>query len=291
MSRDINIALKILIDTFPHLHIVVTGSSSLALAHGIQETLTGRIQVYRLFPLSIKEKTKGMHDHEIGSILDDHILYGGYPYLEQLNTPSEKIEYLTELASEYLFRDILYLQDIQHPDIIRRLTMYLAFQIGSQVSHNELSQKLGISVATVQRYLSILQQGFVIIELPSFSRNLRNELDKSKKYYFWDTGIRNALIGQFHELTLRPDKGGLWENAMVIERMKRNEYVRYKPQYHFWRTYEGYEVDYLEVYADSLHAYEFKFTHEQSRTPKVFKEAYNTQVQTISPETFLDFIT
>jgi len=287
---NIGLSLKILIDKFPQKTFFVSGSSSLALTRGIQETLTGRTNKYRLFPLSTQELTRDLSDHQKNSILEDQLRFGGYPYLQQLAKPSDKKEYLKSLVEDYLFRDVLELKDISSPENLKKLATLLAFQVGSEVSLNELATNLGIDVKTVRRYLSLLKQSFVIFELGAFSKNLRKEVVKNKKYYFWDLGIRNALTDQFLPLDTRTDIGSLWENFLAVERLKKHEYQRNRVQCYFWRTYDQAEIDWVEVGEEELSAYEFKWKSAEPRTPKVFREAYQTDLQAVSKENYLEFV-
>lgn len=289
--ENIALSLKILIDTFPDKKIIVTGSSSLMLARGIQETLTGRTIKYRLYPLSTTELTYKLEDYKKSYLLEDQLIFGGYPYLTKLSSTKEKKDYLKSIVSDYLFRDVLLLKDISSPDTLKKLVALLSFQIGNEVSLNELANNLGIDVKTVNRYLSLLKQSFVIFELSAFSKNLRKEVAKSKKYYFWDLGIRNAVINQFMPLDSRTDIGSLWENFLAVERMKKHEYSQTQRDYYFWRTYEKAEVDWIEAQEDKLSAYEFKWKSQKPHTPKAFKEMYNEEACIISKENYLEFIT
>ena len=288
---NIGLSLKILIDNFPKKKFFVTGSSSLMLSHGIQEALTGRTIKYKLYPLSTTELTANLQEHQKSSILKEQLVFGGYPYLQRLGAQKDKKDYLKSIIEDYLFRDVLLLKDISSPENLRKLTTLLAFQIGSEVSLNELANNLVIDVKTVRRYLSLLKQSFVIFELGAFAKNLRKEVVKSKKYYFWDLGIRNALIDQFLPLDTRTDVGQLWENFLVVERLKKHEYQRTQVQYFFWRTYEQAEVDWIESDEGKLSAYEFKWKKAKSYTPKAFKENYKIKAKYISETNFLSFIT
>jgi len=288
--ENIGLSLKILIDTFPKKEFFVTGSSSLVLARGIQESLTGRSLKYRLFPFSTRELTVDLSDYQRPSLLTEQMRFGGYPYLQQLTTSSEKQAYLKSIVNDYLFRDVLLLKDVSSPENLLRLATLLAFQIGSEVSLNELATNLGIDAKTVRRYLSLLNQSFITFEVGSFSRNLRKEIAKSKKYYFWDLGIRNALTDQFLTLDSRTDLGQLWENFLAVERVKKHEYQRTLRSYYFWRTYEKAEIDWLETYNGKIDAFEFKWGGGKSRTPKAFREAYGEDVRLVSKENYLDFL-
>lgn len=287
---NIGLSLKILIDHFPQKIFYVTGSSSLMLSRGLQEPLTGRTIVYRLFPLSTAEIGGKLPGHQKVSLLSEQLRFGGYPYLQQLTGRQEKQDYLKSLVQDYLFKDVLELKDVASPENLRKLSILLAFQIGNEVSLNELANNLNIDIKTVRRYLSLLKQSFVIFELGSFSKNLSKEVAKSKKYYFWDLGIRNALTDQFLPLDSRTDVGQLWENFLIVERLKKHEYQRSSPQYYFWRTYEQAEIDWLEIRGEKIAAFEFKWQEGKARTPKAFKEAYQASVKLISRENYQDFI-
>lgn len=224
-------------------------------------------------------------------MLKNQLIYGGYPYLDQVGDSQEKQQYLKSIVDNYLFRDVLQLKEINQPEILRKLTTLLAFQIGSEVSLNELSQRLGIDTKTVDKYIYLLKQGFVVLELKAFSKNLRNEISKSKKYYFWDLGIRNSIINQFIDHEVRLDIGALWENFLILERIKKNEYSRQLSSNFFWRTYEGSEIDYIEQDQSTINAFEFKWNpFKKAKTPKAFMQAYNAQVQLINRENYLSFI-
>ncbi|MBU0569738.1 ATP-binding protein [Patescibacteria group bacterium] len=289
--ENIALSLKILIDSFPKKKIIVTGSSSLMLARGLQETLTGRTTVFKLYPLSTNELTQGLDAHQKPQMLDSQLTLGGYPYLTQISSQEKKQRYLKSIVSDYLFKDVLLLKDVSSPETLKKLAILLAFQIGNEVSLNELAGNLGIDVKTVKRYLSLLKQSFVIFELSAFSKNLRKEVAKSKKYYFWDLGIRNALIDQFMPLDSRTDVGQLWENFLAIERLKKHEYVQTQSSYHFWRTYEKAEIDWIEIEGGKLAVFEFKWKSQKAKTPKAFKEAYHENVRVVSRENYLEFVT
>ncbi len=288
---NIGLALKIMIDKFPTKKFYVSGSSSLALSAGIQEPLTGRAIKYCLYPLSTVELTAGIEEYQKLTLLEQQLIYGGYPYLRQLTKNNEKEAYLKSIVADYLFKDVLLLADINLPETLRRLTTLLAFQVGLEVSLSGLAGKLEIDVKTVQRYLSLLKQGFVIFEVGAYSKNLRKEVVKSKKYYFWDTGIRNALIGQFMPLASRLDTGRLWENFLAVERMKRFEYKREAVDCYFWRTWDQAEIDWVEMKNGKLKAFEFKFGQDKkARTPKAFWETYGQKVKVVNKENYLDFV-
>lgn len=288
--KDISLALKIIIDKFPKKKIFVTGSSSLSLSKGARETLTGRVKVFKLFPLSFEEITSGQKGFQKDYFLENLLIYGGYPYLLNLGNPEEKQEYLKTIVEDYLFRDVLLLENIINPDLLPKLATLLAFQIGQEVSLNELSRNLGIEVSTVSRYLTLLEQSFIIFPLSAFSNNQRKEITKSKKYYFYDLGIRNSLVKQFSPLNLRPDTGHLWENFLAIERIKKQHYSFSQADYYFWRNYDNAEIDFIEKTAQTLQAFEFKWKKSKYSTPKAFLDNYKTKAKLISKENYKDFL-
>lgn len=288
--KDISLSLKIIIDKFPEKKIFVTGSSSLKLAKGTRETLTGRTKIFKLYPLSFAEITAEAETHQKDYFLENTLIYGGYPYLQNLGNSEEKQNYLKNIVEDYLFRDVVLLERIHNPDLLPKLATLLAFQIGQEVSLNELSLTLSIEVATISRYLNLLEQSFIIFHIGAFSNNLRKEIAKSKKYYFYDLGIRNALIGQFSSLNLRPDIGQLWENFLAVERMKKQHYSLFPVNYYFWRNYSRAEIDWIEKSNDSLQAFEFKWKSGRFSTPKAFFEGYKTKAELISKDNYQEFI-
>lgn len=287
---NIGLSLKIIIDRFPKLKVLVSGSSSLSLSRGLQESLTGRNQKFRLFPLSTAELLGEEERFRAPYLLEDQLIYGGYPYLQSLKTAPVKQNYLLSLVDDYLFRDLFDLELVNNRDVVRKLASLLAFQVGSQVSLNELSQKLSISVKTVARYLNLLESCFIAFPVGAYSTNLRNEISRSRKYYFYDLGIRNALINQFHSLDSRSDVGALWENFLVVERLKRFEYRPQPLTGYFWRDYAQAEIDWVESTAEGLSAFEFRYKPSAYRTPKFFKKAYGLEGNLISRENYLEFI-
>ncbi len=289
--KNIGLSLKILVDKFPKRTYYVTGSSSLILSRGIQEALTGRNFKYKLYPLSTSELTRNIESYKKPGLVEDQLIYGGYPYLTHLNKNEKKQKYLESIIEDYLFKDIFYLKNIDRPDAVRKLTVLLAFQIGKEVSFNELANSLSISVKTVMRYVDLLKKAFVIFELGAFSKNLRNEVVKPKKYYFWDLGIRNGLIGQYQSLDVRTDIGELWENFLAVERKKKNHYQQRRKKYYFWRTYQQAEIDWIEVYQNRISAYEFKWKKSKVKTPKAFKQNYRQEVEVVNKNNYLEFVT
>ena len=288
--RNIGVILKILIDTYPELQIIATGSSSFDLANEINEPLTGRKIVFNLFPLSVEEIMGDNGFLYIDSKLEKILRYGTYPdvFFSEDKEAASKLE---EIASSYLFKDILSFDKIKKSSIIVKLLQLLALQVGSEVSYNELATKLGINRITVEKYIDILEQCFILFRINSFSRNLRNEISKSIKIYFYDLGVRNILIKNLNPLDIRNDAGFLWENFCILERMKRNKYNNIFANYYFWRTYDQKEIDFIEERDGKLFAYEFKLNKEQSKAPSIFLETYkNSQYQTINRENYYKFL-
>lgn len=287
--KNIGITLKLLVESFPEVQVVATGSSSLDLSDEIVEPLTGRKYEYLLHPFSLLELQDKFSNIEIKRILEKRIIWGMYPEIEE--KPEEAETLLRNLTSSYLYKDVLQYQDIRRPELLEKLLIALALQIGNEVSYNELSNLLGVNKQTITNYIQLLEKTFVIFRLPPFSRNLRNELTKLRKIYFYDSGIRNALINNFNRLELRQDVGQLWENFMISERMKYNRNMgRYVNSY-FWRTHRQQEVDYLEEKDGQIAAYELKWQNGKNRVPKAFMNAYpNSKVQFIDKDNFEKFV-
>ncbi len=294
------LTLKILVDLYPSLLILATGSSSFDLRNRISEALTGRYVDILLYPFSLAEVLQSagvmddvaLHKPAADALLADILCYGLYPEIYLEANPAVKQLLLSKIVESYLFKDILAFQRIRYSRTIADLARALAYQIGSEVNENELANRLKIDRKTVLNYMDILEKSFVVMRLPPFSRNPRREIGKQCKIYFLDLGIRNALIGDFNDLSLRPDRGAVWENFLIIERMKachnRGRAVRGR----FWRTYGGAEVDYIEeVGAGQIQAYEFKFgSSTQTRGSAAFKRNYEADVNLINHENYLDFL-
>lgn len=288
---SVTLAIKIILDKFPTKKIIVTGSSSLQLVAGAKENLTGRNYSYNLYPLSTKELGQNLPEFKITSLLDNQLVFGGYPFIYSLGIKEEKEKYLLQIIEDYLFKDILLLENLEHPESLKKLAILLSFQIGNEVSYNELANNLGISVKTVSRYIDLLEKSFVIFHLDAYSTNLRNEINKNKKYYFYDLGIRNALIGQFQPISVRADVGFLWENFLMIERIKKIDYGGKILRKYFWRNYSGAEVDLIEIDDNGkMSAYKFKWQKSKAKTPKNFRDNYKTEIKVINNENYLDFI-
>jgi uncharacterized protein len=288
---DIGSGLKLLVDHFPDKYIVVTGSSSFDLSGQIGEPLTGRNITRILYPLSIFELFQQLGGMKIMEQLENLIIFGGYPEVLNLNSAGEKTEYLLSLRDSYLFKDIFELENIRNSQKIIELLKLLAFQIGNEVSMSELGTNLGLAKQSVERYLDLLEKTFIIKRVGGFSRNLRKEITKSSRYYFWDNGVRNALINNFNSPGQRNDMGMLWENFMVMERLKTKHYKRIFSNDYFWRTYDQQEIDLIEEREGNLFAFEFKYSPKNTKMPKAWKDAYpGSEYNVVSKENFLEFL-
>ena len=288
--QNIGITLKLLVDNYPEKQVVVTGSSAIELSNSINEPLTGRKYEYVMFPFSTEELIREFGATEERRMLERRLIYGSYP--EVVNHPGEERETLTDLVSSYLYKDIFSFQDVRKPEIIEQLLQAIALQVGSEVSFNELGRLLGLTSITVQRYIDLLEKSYVLFHLRSFSRNVRSELKKSRKIYFYDNGVRNALLGDYKPLALRNDTGALWENYIISERMKHNAYSGYYGKSYFWRTQQQQEVDYIEDYDGVLHAYEFKWSGtKQPRLTEAFSKNYPEHTfAVINPDNYQGFV-
>ena len=284
--------LKLLIDHLPHIRVIATGSSSFELSGQVGEPLTGRSRTSVLFPVSILELTDKLGAMTVIQQLPQYLIYGGYPEVLTANNLAEKKNYLIDLRNSYLFKDILELENLKNSVKLTHLLKALAFQIGNEVSHNELSNLLGIAKQTVERYLDLLEKTFIIKRVFGFSRNLRKEINKTSRYYFYDNGIRNALINNFNSLDSRIDTGMLWENFCVMERLKKQSYHHIYANNYFWRTYDRQEIDHVEERDGNLFGYEMKWDPKKKvRTPKAWMKAYpDAEFTVINRENFLDFV-
>ena len=288
---NIGRALKLIIDNIDDITVVVTGSSSFDLANRTGESLTGRKIIQHLYPISLKEIAANISPYDLDKKLADFLIYGMYPEPLTLPTSNEKIIKITEIANSYLLKDILDFDMIKNSKVILNLLKMIAFQIGSEVSTNELAKKLGVDKKTVARYLDLLEKAFVLFRLDGFSRNLRKEINKMSKYYFYDNGIRNALISNFNDLNTRNDIGQLWENFLVIEKVKTNSYLGRLANYYFWRTYDKKEIDLIEEREGKLFGYELKWKREKISAPKDWLETYdNAKYEVISQENYQHFL-
>ena len=287
---NIGLILKILIDTYPEMQIIATGSSSFDLANKINEPLTGRTWTFTLYPFSVSEIKQQNSRFEIEAKLENILRFGFYPEVFFLSEDDARSR-LDEISSNYLYKDILSFEGIKKSSILVNLLQLLALQLGNEISYSEIARQLGVSRLTVQKYLDLLEQSFVIFALRSFSRNLRKEISKSLKIYFYDLGIRNSLIQNFNQLEIRNDLGALWENFCVIERRKRNNNNNIFANYYFWRTYDQKEIDYIEERDGKLFAFEFKWSKGKKKIPQEFLNAYDNSVfEIISKENYWEFV-
>ena len=288
---DIGLRLKLITDQIKDVQVVATGSSSFELASKVNESMAGRKREFRMFPISFSEMVSHTNLLEELRLIPHRLVFGYYP--EVVSNPGHESVILKDLSDSFLYKDILSLENIKKPEKIVRLLKALAFQIGSQVSYNEIGQLVGLDTKTVERYIDILEKSYIIFRLGTFSRNLRNELKASRKIYFWDLGIRNYLIGNLSQVENRTDVGALWENYVITERLKRNYYLGSIAQYWFWRTIQQKEIDYLEEENGQLHAYEFKWNDKKSnvRVPESFAKTYpDASFQVITPKNVDEFI-
>lgn len=287
--ENIGLCLKLIYDTIKGTKVIATGSSSFELANKINEPLTGRKWEFMLYPLSFSEMVQHTSLLEEQRQLEHRMVYGYYP--DVVNYPERAKETIKQLADSYLYKDILTWERILKPDRMERLVQAIAFQLGNQVSYNELGKMSGLDNETVEHYISLLEKSFIVFRLGTFSRNLRNELTKTRKIYFYDNGIRNAVINQFNPLQLRNDTGALWENYLISERKKMNRYNGMFANTFFWRTTSQQEIDYVEEYDGELHAYEFKWAAQtKKRIPSTFLHAYQAEGHIISRENYTEFI-
>ncbi|MBI5414705.1 ATP-binding protein [Candidatus Peregrinibacteria bacterium] len=270
--KNIGLTLKLIVDNFPEMQIIATGSSSFDLSNEISEPLTGRKNEFYLFPLSLSELSGIYSEREIDRIIEQRIIYGMYPEIVESGLSAK--EKLKSLAQSYSYKDVLAYQNMKSPEILEKLLQALALQIGNEVSYNELGALIGVDKNTIASYIQILEKAFIIFRLSPFSRNIRNELKKLRKIYFYDTGMRNALINNLNPLHLRQDQGALWENFMISERIKYNLNSSQDPNVYFWRTREQQEIDYIEESQGILSGFEFKWKKDTWKIPKVFLEAY-----------------
>ncbi|MDF1498755.1 MAG: ATP-binding protein [Patescibacteria group bacterium] len=289
--ENIGINLKILADGLPDLKIIVTGSSSFELSNKIKEPLTGRTWTYNLFSLSFLELSAVCNEFELKSLLDNILIFGSYPGVFNLENISDKKKLLEEISSSYLYKDILELERIKKSDKIYKLLKLLAFQIGQEVSVNELAVNLELSHEKIRKYLDLLEKSFIIYRLSALSKNPRKEIAKKDKIYFYDIGVRNIVIDNLKPLSDRNDQGALFENFLVSERVKKNNYQEKFVSAYFWRAYTGSEIDYVEEEAGKFRAYEFKYRKKTSRIPKKFFDSYGkSEFKIINKDNFLEFI-
>ncbi len=284
--------LKILIDKYKETkQIIVTGSSSMNLLDLTSEPLTGRKIVYMMYSISCLEIKNTFDVKYLYNNLENLLIYGSYPAVLNQSNLLKKINILKELSSSSLYRDILEFQQIKNSGVIIKLLKLLALQIGKEVSINELATNLWIDTKTVDRYIDLLEKSFIIFKLPPYFTNKRKELNKSNKIYFYDLGIRNAILWDYNSLENRQDIWDLWENFLIIERMKKNEYFDSYANKYFWRTYNQAEIDYIEEYDAKLHTYEFKYWNKKAKIPKSFSDAYpESSFEVVNKDNFLEFV-
>jgi len=288
---QIGYGLKLIVDFHPDISIIVTGSSSLDLSNKIGEPLTGRNKIRALYPISVLELYHQFGGMEVTNMLEQLILFGSYPDVLNAKIKEDKVEYLLTIRDSYMLKDILEMENIRNPSKLSELLKLLAFQIGHEVSLNELSNSLGIARQSVERYLDMLEKTFIIKRVGGFSRNLRSEITKTARFYFYDNGIRNAIINNFNLIDQRNDIGMLWENFLFMERIKKQEYKRLFSNNYFWRTYNRQEIDLVEERDGRLFGYEFKWKKHKVSAPKIWKETYvNSEFNVISKDNFLEFL-
>lgn len=288
--ENIGLTLKIIQDQIKNVKLIATGSSAFELSNKINEPLTGRKWEYKLWPLSVSEMIAHSSYIEEQRLLNHRLIYGWYP--DVINSLGKEKDILNQLSNSYLYKDILTWQDIKKPQKLEALLQALAFQIGNQISYHELGKLTGLNNETVERYIDLLEKAFIIFRLPSLSRNLRNELKKSKKIYFYDVGIRNAVIKNWNPVGLRQDIGALWENFLIVERLKFKANEGINTNDYFWRTQAQQEIDFIEDYNGKLYAYEFKWNAtKKTKISKSFTKAYpNHQQMVVNQENYTDFI-
>ena len=289
---DIGLILKLIVDSIDEIKVIVTGSSVFDLSNKLGEPLVGRKNTIYLFPLAQMEFAKYENFKETTQKLEERLLFGSYPELEQYPDWNDKINYLKEIVNSYLLKDILVYEGIKQSSKILDLLKLIAFQLGQEVSLQELARQLGISKNTVESYLDLLAKVFVIYKVPGFSRNLRKEITKSNRWYFYDNGIRNAIIANFSRLDSRTDVGALWENYLASERIKNQNYNQKSVSNYFWRTYDQQELDWLEEDNGILRGYEFKWNeNRKAKIPTAFAKAYpEASFEVINKQNYLDFI-
>ena len=288
---NIGLTLKLIVDNMPDVQVIATGSSAFELRNCLNEPLTGRKYEYQMFPISSKEIYQSSGYLDLKGLLETRLIYGSYPDI--LNHANDARELLRMLTDSYLYKDILATDNLRKPDVLDKLLRALAFQVGSEVSYNELAQTVGTDSKTVERYIELLEKCYIIFRLHGLSRNLRNELKKAKKIYFYDNGVRNAVIQQFAPLELRNDAGALWENFFISERVKRNHYQLNYCNTYFWRTKSQLEIDYIEEQNGQMTVFEMKWNPKKANTsiPDAFLKAYDVkETVIITPDNYLDYL-
>jgi predicted AAA+ superfamily ATPase len=284
---NIGLTLKLILENFPEKQIIATGSSSFELADKIEEPLTGRSYEFQLMPFSMFELKQEYSVIELKRITEERIIFGMYPEIVQ----KKDEDVLRNIAKNYLYKDVLKYQDIKKPEILENILQALALQIGNEVSYNEMANLIGVDKKTIENYINILEKAFIVFKLKPYSKNLRTELRKLRKIYFYDTGIRNAVINNFNKLDLRNDKEALWENFLISERVKRNLNQNKHINNYFWRTHDKKEIDLIEEGGGNLFAYEFKYSDNKKTSFDKFKQEYKeAETEIVSQNNYLDFI-
>ncbi len=285
----IGITMKIITDQFKDVQLFASGSSSFDLSNKVNEALTGRKWEYQLYPISWEEYENYHGFLYAEQQIENRLLYGFYP--DVLNNNGDEVEILKNLVNSYLYRDILAYSDIRKPEVLEKLVQALALQIGSEVNFSELAQIVNVDKNTISKYIDILQKGYIIFKLNSFSRNIRNEIRTNKKIYFYDNGVRNMVISNFNSINLRTDKGALWENFLISERIKQIEYKQSLAKTYFWRTKQQQEVDFVEEQNGEIWGYEFKWNNRKKiNLPKTFTQGYNAKSMVIDTNNFREFV-
>lgn len=289
--ENIGKVLKLIVDELPHLKIIASGSSAFDLSNNLGEPLVGRAYWHKLYPLAQTELKSHENLAEIRSKLEERLIYGSYPELYSMSANADKAQYLKSLVTNYLLKDIINFDGVRNSAKIYDLLKLIAFQIGKEVSLTELGKQLGMSKNTVERYLDLLEKVYVLKQIGGFSRNLRKEISKSSRWYFWDNGIRNAIINDFKAIAFRNDTGELWENYLITERLKKNAYENRLTETYFWRTYDQQEIDLIETENQQIEAFEFKWGSAKAKLPGAFGKAYpEASFDVISRENYLNFI-
>lgn len=288
---DIGAKLKLIVDEIPGIKVIASGSSSFDLLNKTGEPLVGRAYQFTLTPFSQQELTSIENALETKQNLESRLIYGSYPEVVTMENNIDRSEYLTEIVRSYLLKDILAIDGVKNSNKMRQLLQLIAFQVGSEVSYDELGKQIGLSKNTVEKYLDLLSKTFVIYRLGAFSRNLRKEVSKSGKWFFYDLGIRNAIINDFRPLAIRQDNGILWENYIINERVKKTYNECTNKSFYFWRTYDKQEIDLIETEGEFISAFEIKKGKKTPALPKIFAETYpQTTYAIINPNTYLDYI-
>jgi predicted AAA+ superfamily ATPase len=289
--QGIGLAMKLITDNMPDVQLLITGSSSLMLQGSLNEPLTGRKFEYHLYPFSTQELVDNMGLLRAKGLLESRLVFGSYP--DVINNSGNTQEILMNLSGSYMYQDLLSMEGVRKPVLIEKLLVALALQVGSEVSYNELAQTVGSDAKTVEKYIDLLEKCYVLFRLPALSRNLRSELKRGKKIYFYDNGIRNALIQNLNPLTMRSDVGALWENFIISEIIKYNHYNGRYANYYFWRTTTQQEIDFVEEREGKLHLYEMKWNPKKgkAKVPSEFTKAYGEMPFTVvTPDNYLDLL-